>query len=49
LYLTPLPTTLSVPEAAYMIENCEAKLVIARAALRSLAESLPDAGVRPIT
>jgi long-chain acyl-CoA synthetase len=40
LYLTPLATTLSAAEAAYLVGDCEARLVISEAALGTLAEPL---------
>jgi len=48
LYLTPLPTTLAVPEAAAMVDACDAKRVIADARWHTIAapmagqSSMPD-------
>lgn len=43
LYLTPIPSTLAPPEAAYIINNCEASIVISHTACRAVAELLPSA------
>jgi len=43
LYLTPMPTTLAVGEAAYLVQNAQAKLVVLDAALGELATRLPGA------
>ncbi|MDO8771523.1 MAG: AMP-binding protein [Burkholderiaceae bacterium] len=40
LYLTPVPSTLAPREAAYIVNNCEARLVIAHASMQTLVESL---------
>jgi long-chain acyl-CoA synthetase len=40
LYLTPMPTTLALPEAVYMVGNAEAKLVVVDAALAELGADL---------
>jgi fatty-acyl-CoA synthase len=48
LYVTPLATTLAVREAAYMVDNCNAKLVLADAAYSSLALPLPEMATRCI-
>jgi long-chain acyl-CoA synthetase len=40
LYLTPLPTTLAVPEAAAMVAGCDAKCVIVDARWRAIAAPL---------
>lgn len=45
VYLTPLNTTLALPELRYLIDNCGARLVVVDAAL---AETVGDlAGTRP--
>ncbi len=41
LYITPVPTTLAPPEAAYIINNCNAKLVWAHHGCAALAATLP--------
>jgi long-chain acyl-CoA synthetase len=41
LYLTPIPSTLSSIEAAYIVDNCDAQLVIADVRLAALAATLP--------
>ncbi len=38
LYLTPINTHLAAPEAAYIVENCDARALIASAALPASAE-----------
>ncbi len=40
LYLTPMATSLSPPELVYLVNDCEAKLVVAEHALQGLAEAL---------
>ena len=40
LYLTPLPTTLSASELAYLVTDCDARVVITEGALAALAGSL---------
>ncbi|CAN7743158.1 AMP-binding protein [Variovorax sp. LjRoot130] len=42
LYLTPMPTTLAVGEAAYMVRNAEARLVVLDASLGEPAARLAD-------
>lgn len=44
LYFTPVPFTLAPREAAYVIENCRARVVIAHGACAALAQALPPAG-----
>lgn len=41
LYLTPIPATLSATEAAYLVDNSDAQMVIADAKLAALAATLP--------
>ncbi|MDO8705389.1 MAG: AMP-binding protein [Sulfuricaulis sp.] len=41
LYLTSLPPTLTQRDAAFIIADCQARVVIAHAAWRALSESLP--------
>ncbi len=43
LYFTPLPTTQAPPELAYLVDNSEARIVIADHVTRATAESLPGA------
>ena len=43
LYLTPIPSSSSTPEAAYLIGNCRARVVLASAAWASLAGSVRPA------
>lgn len=40
VYLTPLPTTLTVPELHYLIGNCEARLVVVDAAFADAGTDL---------
>ncbi|HEU0199538.1 MAG TPA: AMP-binding protein [Burkholderiaceae bacterium] len=47
LYLTPLPTTLAVREATYLLENSDARLLIADASLSDLASQLPALAAHP--
>lgn len=42
LYVTPIPTSLTSVEAAYIVDNCRAKLVIGQYSLKEVCESLPD-------
>jgi fatty-acyl-CoA synthase len=48
LYLTPLATTLAPAELAYLVDDCDARAVIAEAALETLAAPLADDSTRPI-
>jgi len=48
LYLTPIATSLAAPEVAYIVDDCDAKAVIADVDLRSLAERLPASAKRTI-
>ncbi|MGH8786121.1 MAG: AMP-binding protein [Cupriavidus necator] len=41
LYLTPMSTALTPSELRYLIDDCDARLVLVDAALRELAEPLP--------
>jgi hypothetical protein len=41
LYLTPVATTLALPGLACIVDDCDAKVVIADAALQSVAAALP--------
>jgi fatty-acyl-CoA synthase len=41
LYLTSLPPTLTQRDAAFIVADCQARVVIAHAAWRALSESLP--------
>ncbi len=41
LYLTPLSTALAPAELAYLVDDCDARVVIADAALAELAATLP--------
>ena len=42
LYLTPLATSLSSSDLRYLIDDCEARLVVAEATLEALAEPLAN-------
>src|SRR6059036_1344121 len=42
LYLTPLATTLAPAELAYVVDDCDARAVIAEAALQPLAAALAN-------
>ena len=52
LYLTPLPTTLALPELRYLVDNCEARLVVVEGAHaeigRLLAGECPSVTVRTL-
>jgi long-chain acyl-CoA synthetase len=48
LYLTPIATSLAPPELAYLVDDCDAKVVLADAALRDSAASLPQRVSRAI-
>ena len=48
LYLTPVATTLAPPEIAYLVDDCEAKAVVADAALGARIAALPSQGARPV-
>lgn len=52
VYLTPLPTTLSPPELRYLVENCQARLVVVDDAFaeagRRLASACPLVALRMI-
>lgn len=51
LYLTPVPTTLAVPEAAAMVDDCQARLVLADGgspAASALAARVPPRVGRPL-
>jgi long-chain acyl-CoA synthetase len=48
LYLTPVPTSLTVTEAIYVIDNCDARLVIVDGALNELAPFLLNAIAKTI-
>jgi len=42
LYYTPISTHLSVAEVAYIVDNCEAKVVVVSHALRDIAERVRE-------
>lgn len=42
LYLTPLPTTLAVPEALYMVRDSQARAVVVDASLAALGAALEE-------
>ena len=48
LYLTPLSTALTSTELRYLIEDCEAKAVVAEAALQPVAQPLPAVVTRSV-
>ncbi|HEX7440345.1 MAG TPA: AMP-binding protein, partial [Caldimonas sp.] len=48
LYLTPIATSLTAPEVAYLVDDCDARVVIADATLRPLTATLPGATARPM-
>ena len=45
LYLTPLATSLAPAELAYLIDDCDARLVVTEAALQALVAPLAEAGL----
>jgi long-chain acyl-CoA synthetase len=48
LYLTPMSTALAPPELHYLVEDCDAKAVLADASQRALVDALPGAVARPV-
>lgn len=52
VYLTPLPTTLALPELRYLVDNCEARLVLVDGALAGTGQELaglcPAVAFRPL-
>ena len=48
LYLTPMSTALAPPELKYLVEDCDAKAVLADASLHELVATLPSAVSRPV-
>jgi len=49
LYLTPMSTALAAPELAYLVGDCDARLVLVDAELSGLAAVLPDGVPGPVT
>ncbi len=48
LYLTPIATSLAPPELAYLVDDCDAKIVLADRGLRESAVNLPQRVARAI-
>ena len=48
LYLTPIATSLAAPEVAYLVDDCDARVLFADAAQRAIAATLPCAARRPV-
>lgn len=42
VYLTPMSTSLTAPELRYLVEDCDARIVLAEAALAAQAAALPS-------
>ena len=48
LYLTPMATTLSAPELAYLVDNSDARVIVTEAAFASLAGQLAPLAARGV-